>query len=55
MIVQKEINVQGKLANKTNKTKHRAGRILVQIKLWCLYDYSIPDSRSETHLTSLRN
>ena len=52
MIAQNERSVQGKLAN---KTKHRTGRILAQIKQWCLYDDFIPDSRREAHLTSLCN
>ena len=59
MIAQNEINVQGKLANKTGNCtvsyKHRTWGILVQIKQWCLYDYSIPEGRDETHLTSLCN
>ena len=56
MIVQNEISVQGKLANKTdNHTVHCTGRILVQIKQSFLHDYSIPDNRVETHLTSLCN
>ena len=59
MIAQNKANVQGELANKTdNRTvsyKHRTGKTLVQIKQWSLYDYSIPDSRGETHLTSLCN
>ena len=57
MIAQNEINAKGELANKTdNRTisyKHRSGRILEQIKQWCLCDYSTPDSIGETHLTSL--
>ena len=64
MTAQNEVNVLVELENKTdNRTvsyKHCTGRILVQIKFlyikkWCLYDYSIPDSRDETHLTSLCN
>ena len=57
MIVQNEISVQGKLANKTDNHTvsyvHCTGRILVQIKQSFLHDYSIPDSRGERHLTSL--
>ena len=57
MIVLNEVNAQGGSENKTdNRTfshKHRTGRILVQAKQWCLYDYSIPDSRGETHVTIL--
>ena len=49
----------GGLANKTdNRTvsyKHRTGKVLVQIKQWCMYDYSIPDRGGETRLTSLHN
>ena len=59
MIAQNEINVQRELANKTdNRTvpyKYRTGRILVQIKWWCLYDYSIPDGTGETQLAGLCN
>ena len=59
MIAQNEVNVQGRLANKTNNCtvsyEHRTGRILVQDKQWRRYDYSIPDSRGETHLTRLCN
>ena len=59
MIAQNEINVQGELANKTDNCavsyRHLTGRILEQIKSWCLYDYSIPKNRWETHLTSLCN
>ena len=59
MIAQNEINVQGELANKTDNYtalyKHCTWMILVQIKWWYLYDYSIPDSRGKTHLTSLFN
>ena len=59
MIAQNGVNEQRELANKTdNRTvslKHRRGRTSVQIKEWCLYDYSIPDSGGETHLTSLCN
>ena len=58
MIAQNEVNVQGELVNKTdNRTvscKLSTWRTLVQIKQWCLCDYSIPDSRGETHLTSER-
>ena len=59
MVAQNEVNMQGELANKTDNRivlyMHRTGRTLVQIKLWCLYDYSIPESRGGTHLTCLCN
>ena len=57
MIVLNEVNVQGEPENKTdNRTfshRHRIGKTLVQTKPWCLYDYSIPNSRGETHVTIL--
>ena len=57
MIVLNEVNVQGEPENKTdNRTfshRHRIGKTLVQTKQWCLYDYSIPNSRGETHVTIL--
>ena len=57
MIVLNEVNVQGEPENKTdNRTfshRHRIGKTLVQTKQWCLYDYSILDSRGETHVTIL--
>ena len=53
MIAQNEVNVQWELAHKTDNPtvsyKHPRKRALVQIKWWCLYDYSITNSRSETH------
>ena len=40
MIAHNEVNVQGEFANKTDNHavsyKHRTGRILVQVILWCL-------------------
>ena len=57
MIAQNKVNLQGELANKTDDRtvsyKYLTGRTSVQIKQWCLCDYSIPESRRETHLTSL--
>ena len=57
MIVLNEVNVQGEPENKTdNRTfshRHRIGKTLLQTKQWCLYDYSIPDSRGETLVTIL--
>ena len=57
--MQIDLNLQGNLANKTdNHTvlyKHHTWQILVQIKKWCLYNYSISNSRCETHLASLCN
>ena len=51
--------MQGELANKTDNYtvsyKHRTMKILVEIKKWCTYDYSIPGSTEETHLTNLCN
>ena len=59
MIVQNHINVQGEFSNKTdNHTdlyNHRTERIVVQIKEWCLCNYSIIGSGGETHLASLCN
>ena len=59
MIAQNEIRVQSELANKTSNCtvsyKHHTERILVQIKYWCLCDYSMRDSRDEMYLTSLCN
>ena len=59
MIVHNEVNVQVELANKpddrTASYKHPTGRTFVQITYSCLCDYSIPDSRGETHLKSLCN
>ena len=50
MIVHNEVKMHGELAyntdNRTVSYKHCTGRTLVHI---------IPDSRGETHLTSLRN
>ena len=59
MIAHNEVKMHGELANKTdNRTvsyKHCTGRTLVHIKQWCLCNYSILNSRGETHLTRLRN
>ena len=51
MIAQNEINVQVKLVI-AKPCKYCTGRILVKSNNG---DYSIPDSRGETHLTSLCN
>ena len=59
MIVQNEANVQEESAknpdNCTISYKYRTKRTSAQIKKWCLYDYSILDSRVKIYLTSLCN
>ena len=54
-----KVNMQEELANKSDNCtasyKHCTGRTLVEIEQWCLYNYSIPYSRGETHLKSLCN